>query len=336
MSERRIIRQRVGDVDALPDDIHPLLRRIYAGRGVASSEELDYSLQRLPDPARLRGMSDAVALLASHLGGRILVVGDFDADGATSCALAVRALESMGGADIGYLVPDRFRYGYGLTPEIVELARARRPDLIVTVDNGISSHQGVAAARAAGIDVLVTDHHLPGRELPDANVIVNPHLPGDTFAGRHLAGVGVIFHVMLALRRHLRAQGHFGRAGLAEPNMAEFLDLVALGTIADVVQLDHCNRVLVDQGLRRLRAGKGCPGIRALAAVAGRDERRMTAADLGFAVGPRLNAAGRLDDMSLGIECLLARRMDAAREMAARLDQLNRERRKIEATMKSE
>ncbi len=331
----------VGDdaASSLPGELHPVLRRIYASRRISHPAELESSLDRLHPPELLGGVAEAAALLHEHIAGdgRILVVGDFDADGATSSALAVRALRMMGAREVGYLVPNRFEYGYGLTPEIVALAaQTRRPDLIITVDNGISSIEGVAAARAHGIRVLITDHHLPGAELPAADVIVNPNSPGDGFPSKHLAGVGVIFYVMLALRRRLRESGWFAARGLPDPKLIELLDLVALGTIADVVTLDHNNRILVAQGLGRIRRGLCSAGIHALIAVAKRSPGRIVAADLGFALGPRLNAAGRLEDMSLGIECLLTDDPARAEAIAARLDELNFERRKIEAEMQSQ
>lgn len=317
---------------------HPVLRRIFAGRRVAGEDELDTSLNGLQRPAALLGMDAAVALLAGALerAESILVVGDFDADGATSSALMVSALRAMGADNVGYLVPNRFEYGYGLTPEIVEVARAREPQLIVTVDNGISSLAGVAAARAHGIRVLVTDHHLPGEALPAADAIVNPNQPGDTFPSKALAGVGVAFYVLMALRAHLDTGGWFEHRGLAKPNLADYLDLVALGTVADLVPLDRNNRILVQQGLQRIRAGRCRPGIQALLEVAGRDRVRVVASDFGFAVGPRLNAAGRLDDMSHGIECLLSQDRGQATRLAQRLDALNRERREIETDMKQQ
>lgn len=321
------------------DDLHPVLRRIYASRRVACPSELESSLDRLHPPERLTGTAEAAALLHEQLArdGRILVIGDFDADGATSSALAVRALRMMGARAADYLVPNRFEYGYGLTPEIVALAaRTRQPDLIITVDNGISSLEGVAAARRLGIRVLITDHHLPGAELPTADVIVNPNRPGDEFPSKHLAGVGVIFYVMLALRRRLREAGWFAERGLPDPRLADLLDLVALGTVADVVMLDHNNRILVAQGLARIRRGQCCTGIRALIAVAKRSPERIVAGDLGFALGPRLNAAGRLEDMSLGIECLLTDSDAKAQAIAAQLDELNIERRRIEAEMQTQ
>ncbi|MGD8925669.1 MAG: single-stranded-DNA-specific exonuclease RecJ, partial [Thioalkalispiraceae bacterium] len=261
---------------------------------------------------------------------------DYDADGATSCALAVRALRAMGAGHVDYLVPNRFEYGYGLTPEIVQVAKQKNPDLIITVDNGIASIEGVNKAKHAGIDVLVTDHHLPGDQLPAADAIVNPNQPGDDFSSKNLAGVGVIFYLMASLRRHLRDLNWFKQKNILEPNLADYLDLVALGTVADVVKLDHNNRILVAQGIARMRAGRACAGIRALLKVAGRDEKKVVSADLGFCVGPRLNAAGRLDDISIGIDCLLTDDKQAAIEKAQRLDKFNRERRNIENTMREQ
>lgn len=322
----------------LPQTIHPVLRQVYAGRAVQDANELDRSLQSLLPPASMGGLEAAVELLAGimELQGRVLVVGDFDADGATSCAVAVLALRAMGLEQVDYLVPNRFEFGYGLTPEIVELARQRQPDLIITVDNGVSSVAGVAAAAGAGIPVIVTDHHLPGVELPAAAAMVNPNLPDNAFPSKATAGVGVIFYVMLGLRSRLVALDWFERNELPVPSMAEYLDLVALGTVADVVPLDANNRIMVHQGLQRIRAGRCRPGITALLRVAGRNPARAQAADMGFAVGPRLNAAGRLDDMSLGIECLLAAGSDEALRMAGELDALNRERRRIEDDMKEQ
>src|SRR5262249_4244312 len=279
----------------------------------------------------LEGIPAAVELLLAHrAAGHVLIIGDFDADGATSSALMVRALTAFGFAHVDFLVPNRFEFGYGLTPEIVELAATRGPSLIVTVDNGISSHAGVSAARARGIDVLITDHHLPGAALPDASVIVNPNLAGSRFGSRALAGVGVAFYVLAALRRRL---AELSLIPATVPSVAEWLDLVALGTVADLVPLDANNRVLVAQGIRRIRAGRSVPGIRALLNIADRKVPCLTAADLGFAIGPRLNAAGRLDDMSIGIRCLLSDSDDEALTLATRLDQLNAERREIEAKM---
>ncbi|NND82556.1 MAG: single-stranded-DNA-specific exonuclease RecJ, partial [Gammaproteobacteria bacterium] len=289
-------------------------------------------------PSGLSHIELAAELLAEAItaDAGIVIVGDFDADGATSCALAVRALRAFGISNVSYLVPNRFEYGYGLTPEIVGVAAMRQPDVIITVDNGISSIAGVHAAQALGMSVLITDHHLPGEEIPTADVIVNPNLPGDRFASKNLAGVGVIFYVMLATRARLRQMKWFEQSGVAEPNMSQFLDLVALGTVADVVPLDRNNRILVQQGLQRIRAGQACNGIRALLEVAQRDARSITSADLGFAVGPRLNAAGRLDDMSVGIECLLSDDQDMATQLATQLDELNRTRREVEQTMQQE
>tara|TARA_R110002049_G_scaffold13509_2_gene58600 strand:+ start:235487 stop:237073 length:1587 start_codon:yes stop_codon:yes gene_type:complete len=267
---------------------------------------------------------------------RMVIVGDYDADGATSTALAMRGLTSLGAENISYLVPNRFEYGYGLTPEIVNLAKSNAPDLIITVDNGISSISGVKRARDLGINVLVTDHHLPGHELPNANVIVNPNQPGDSFESKSLAGVGVMFYVLVTLRSYMREQGWFKSQDISEPNFAELLDLVALGTVADVVPLDRNNRILIEQGLRRIRAGKCCPGILALLKVAGCDYSRAVSTDLAFYVGPRVNAAGRLEDMSIGIECLLAKSEHAASEIASQLHTLNIERREIESQMKEE
>lgn len=317
--------------------MHPLLRRIYAARRAPEAEQ-ERSLADLHAPGLLRGLDTALDLLEAVLRQRqhVLVVGDFDADGATSSALVVAALREMGAARVSYLVPDRFRFGYGLTPEIVEVALKQKPDLLITVDNGISSIEGVTRARDAGVRVLVTDHHLPGEQLPAADAIVNPNQPGDTFPSKALAGVGVAFYLVMALRSRLRDTGWFTEQGIAEPNLASYLDLVALGTVADVVPLDENNRLLVRQGLRRIRAGHCRPGIRALLEVAGRNVTRVIAADFGFAAGPRLNAAGRLDNMSLGIECLLSESMQQATGLAQQLDALNRERREIEADMKAD
>ena len=314
--------------------LNPVLARAYAARGVRTAADLDTSLARLLPVGTLEGIPAAVELLIAHrTGGRVLVIGDFDADGATSSALMVRSLRSLGFSAVDFLVPNRFEFGYGLTPEIVALAAQRSPTLIVTVDNGVSSHAGVAAARTRGIDVLITDHHLPGAELPDANVIVNPNLAGSRFGSRALAGVGVAFYIMAALERRL-AQDEPGKA--RTPVVAQLLDLVALGTVADVVPLDTNNRVLVAQGLKRIRAGRCVAGIRALLAIAARGAADLTATDLAFGVAPRLNAAGRLDDMSIGIQCLLTDDTSVAQQLAMRLDELNEERRTIEARMRQE
>ncbi|HET7728426.1 MAG TPA: single-stranded-DNA-specific exonuclease RecJ [Usitatibacter sp.] len=310
----------------------PRLARIYAARGIGGLEELATTLQALAAPERLGHIDDAARLLADAIakGEKLLIVADYDADGATACAVGVRALRAFG-ADVGYLVPNRFEHGYGLTPEIAVEAAKRAPDWLVTVDNGIAAVEGIAEAKRLGMRVLVTDHHLPGAQRPDADCIVNPNQAGCGFPSKSLAGVGVIFYVMLALRAELRRRGAF--ASRAEPNLAELLDLVALGTVADVVRLDANNRVLVSQGLARIRAGRACPGILALMEAAGRECARAGAYDLGFAVGPRLNAAGRLKDMSVGIECLLADDAARAKELAQALDRMNRERREIEGVM---
>lgn len=331
-------RKKSFDNNQFSDDISPLLQRIYLGRGITSESELDRTLARLPGPDSLRGLADGIELLKEALQQQqsVLIVGDFDADGATSTALTVLAMRAMGLQRIDFIVPNRFEFGYGLTPEIVALAQQYNPDLIITVDNGISSIQGVKAAKAAGIKVLITDHHLPGVELPDADAIINPNQNNCKFPSKNLAGVGVVFYLLSALRRCLRDCGWFTENNLTEPNMAKWLDLVALGTVADVVPLDQTNRILVHQGLQRIRAGKARPGILALLDLAGKDRQRLVAADLGFGVGPRLNAAGRLDDMSIGIECLLEHDNYRAREYAVQLDELNRDRRVIEADMQRE
>lgn len=330
----RVVRRSCEDAGGLGAGLHPVLRRVYASRGVRSPNELHSGLDRLLPVGTLESVSAAAALLLQHrASGRVLIIGDFDADGATSTALVVRALRAWGFASVDFLVPNRFEFGYGLTPEIVALAAQRRPTLIVTVDNGISSVTGVADARAQGIDVLITDHHLPGAELPAANVIVNPNLGASRFGSRALAGVGVAFYVMAAVKRLL---DEAGATPAGAPGPAELLDLVALGTVADVVPLDLNNRVLVAQGLKRIQAGRCVPGIRALLEVAARAGAELTAADLAFGVAPRLNAAGRLDDMSIGIRCLLANDLESATALAAQLDQLNEERRSIEARMQAE
>ena len=331
-----IVRRSLPDFADLPGS--PLLQRIYAGRGVRSADELDLRLNQLPSPAALKGITEAVNLLETALRQqwRITIVADLDADGATSCALATRALRVLGAAEVNYVVPNRFVHGYGLTPEIVAVAAHRQPDLLITVDNGMSSAEGVKTAHALGIRVLITDHHLPGATLPDADALVNPNQPGDAFPGKQLAGVGVIFYVLSALRSRLRENGWFAACGLPDPNMAQFLDLVAVGTVADVVPLAQINRVLVDQGLRRIREGRCVPGIKALFTVAGRALARATAGDVSFQLGPRLNAAGRLADMSLSIECLLCDDPARALQLAQELNRLNGERRVIETDMKAQ
>jgi len=312
--------------------VHPVLARIYAARRIRSASELDDDVQRLLPPASLARCEEAAALLADSIaaGKRLLIVADYDADGATACAVGVRALRALGAA-VDYLVPNRFELGYGLTPELVDIAAAGKPDLLITVDNGIASVEGVERARALGIDTLITDHHLPGEALPRAACIVNPNQPGCGFGSKALAGVGVMFYVMLALRAELRRRGAF--RDRPEPNLAALTDLVALGTVADVVPLDANNRILVSQGLKRIRAGRAQPGVDALLRAAGRAPAQAGGFDLGFVLGPRLNAAGRLADMSLGIACLVADDAGAAANGALELDRLNRERRRIEAEM---
>jgi len=337
VTPRRLIRRAPTGQPALAT-LDPLLARLYAARGVQSTDEVDYRLQRLEDVWQLKAMPAAVERLQQALenGERITIVGDYDADGATSTALALRALRAMGASRLDYLIPNRFDFGYGLSPEIVDVAARAAPDLIVTVDNGISSIDGVRRAGEHGIDVIVTDHHLPGETLPPAVAIVNPNQPGDPFPGKALAGVGVMFHLLIALRQRLRQRGWFDARSLPEPNLADWLDLVALGTVADVVPLDRINRILVEQGLRRIRAGKCCPGITALLQSAGKMPATTRASDLGFIVGPRLNAAGRLEDMAMGIECLLTDDPAQARRHADELDRLNRARRQIEAEMQQQ
>jgi single-stranded-DNA-specific exonuclease len=332
-----IVRRPVPDASRalIEAGVAPVLARVYAARGIRSAAELDHALARLPAPASLKGIDAAAARLARAIAERerIVIVADYDADGATACAVGVIGLRALGG-DVDFVVPNRFEFGYGLTPEIVALAAQRAPRLLVTVDNGIASHDGVAEAAARGIDVLITDHHLPAATLPAPAIIVNPNQPGCGFPSRNLAGVGVMFYVLMALRARLREQGAFASRG--EPHLGALLDLVALGTVADVVRLDHVNRILVEQGLARLRADRARPGVAALFRVGGRDPCRATSIDLGFVAGPRLNAAGRMDDMSLGIRCLLAASDAEALPLAAELDQLNRERRSVEATMHEE
>jgi single-stranded-DNA-specific exonuclease len=325
------------DLD-LPDSLHPLIQRIYSQRAVLSAEELELGLDNLLSPDRMYGMEQAVDLLVDVLQQQkhILIVSDFDVDGATSCALAIKALTQFGAKQVEYIVPNRFEYGYGLTPEIVGLAKTLDPYLLITVDNGTSSIDGVQAAKQAGIKVLITDHHLAAEELPNADAIVNPNLLNCEFPSKCIAGVGVIFYVMLALRTRLRDMNWFADHDLQEPHMAAFLDLVALGTVADVVPLDRNNRILVDEGLKRIRAGRTCPGILALLEVANRKVRQLSASDLGFSLGPRLNAAGRLDDMSTGIECLLAEKQGSAYELALQLDAMNQDRKQIEADMREQ
>ena len=331
----RIVQRTYAEADhrtLVEAGVHPLLARIYAARRIRSSAELRYEVSALLPPSLLKGVEEAARLLADAIqsGKRLLIVADYDADGATACAVGIRALRAFG-AHAEYLVPDRFKLGYGLSPELVELAAQRRPDLLITVDNGIASVEGVARARDLGIATLITDHHLPGRELPAAACIVNPNQPGCAFPSKALAGVGVMFYVVLSLRAELRRRGFFD--GKTEPNLGALTDLVALGTVADVVPLDVNNRNLVSQGLKRLRAGRGQPGVVALLRAAGRFPAAATSFDLGFVAGPRLNAAGRLADMSVGIECLIADDEARAMNLAQELDRLNAERRAIEASM---
>ncbi|WP_407320898.1 single-stranded-DNA-specific exonuclease RecJ [Dickeya ananatis] len=332
------LRRRPVTETELPDSFPALLRRLYAQRGVRQAQELERSLRGLLDYRLLSGISQAVDVLCRALAEerRIVIVGDFDADGATSTALTVLALRSMGGREVQYLVPNRFEDGYGLSPEVVAQAAAKGAELIVTVDNGISSHAGVDDAHRRGIEVVVTDHHLPGDTLPAAEAMINPNLSDCAFPSKALAGVGVAFYLMMALFVRLRDAGWFAERGLAVPNLTELLDLVALGTVADVVPLDANNRILVAQGLSRIRAGKCRPGIRALLEVSNRDAAQLVASDLGFALGPRLNAAGRLDDMSVGVELLLCHDIVQARMLASDLDALNQSRREIEAGMQVE
>ena len=337
MPERRVRPLRKRTVaDSTGSDglrqVDPILRRLYAARGVTGSEQLDYTLQRLVPIRTMSGIDAAVELLLKHRNNRIIVIGDFDADGATSTALVIRCLREFGFNDAGYLVPNRFEFGYGLSPKIVRVAAERSPGLLITVDNGVSSVEGVNEAHRLGIEVLITDHHLPGAELPTPDAMLNPNLDDNDFASPHLAGVGVAFYLMAALGRNLEVDGQSGAARVP----ARYLDLVALGTVADVVTLDHNNRVLVAQGLQRIRAGKAVPGIAALFQQAGRSLARAVSTDLGFVVGPRLNAAGRLEDMSVGIECLLADDVQAAAQLASTLDEINKERRSIESKMRQE
>ncbi|EDM0778707.1 single-stranded-DNA-specific exonuclease RecJ [Salmonella enterica subsp. enterica serovar Braenderup] len=339
MKQQRQLRRREADETAeLPADLPPLLRRLYASRGVRSAHELERSVKGMLPWQQLSGIDNAVEILynAFREGIRIIVVGDFDADGATSTALSVLGMRALGCDNISYLVPNRFEDGYGLSPEVVDQAKARGAQLIVTVDNGISSHAGVAHAKTLGIPVIVTDHHLPGDTLPDAEAIINPNLRDCEFPSKSLAGVGVAFYLMLALRTFLRDKGWFDERGIAPPNLAELLDLVALGTVADVVPLDANNRILTWQGLSRIRAGKCRPGIKALLEISNRDPQQLATSDLGFALGPRLNAAGRLDDMSVGVALLLCDNLGEARVLASELDALNQTRKEIEQGMQAE
>ncbi|WP_423840184.1 single-stranded-DNA-specific exonuclease RecJ [Vibrio mytili] len=326
------------DLSRLPDSIPPILKRIYINRGITDIAQLETSARGLHSYQKLGGIDQAVTLLfqAIREQKRIIVVGDFDADGATSSALSVLALRMLGSSNVDYLVPNRFEDGYGLSPEVVDQALELGAEMIMTVDNGVSSIDGVRYAKENGITVLVTDHHLPGQELPDVDAMVNPNLESCAFPSKALAGVGVAFYLMMALCVRMRKHNWFTEQGMQEPKLMELIDLVALGTVADVVPLDENNRILVHQGLQRIRAGKARPGIQALIEVAKRDARRLVASDFGFALGPRINAAGRLDDMSFGVELLMCNNIHAARRMASELDGLNQTRKEIEEGMKQE
>ena len=336
--KKTIVVRPVKKKRTLQVNLHPLLERLFLARGITSEIELDRTLSKLPSPWLLSGMEEMVAhlIIAIKEQQKICIVADFDADGATSCAVAIKGLQLLGAGQVTFVVPNRFEYGYGLTPEIVELVKLQNPDVIVTVDNGISSIDGVNAAIDSGIKVLVTDHHLPGFELPAATAIVNPNLLDDKFPNKSLAGVGVIFYVLMALRSRLRDVNWFEISQVKEPNLAQLLDYVALGTVADVVALEQSNRILVHQGLLRIRTGRCHPGLTALVEVAGKNPQTIAAADLGFSIGPRLNAAGRMDDMSLGIQCLLTDDPGLAKDIALQLDELNNDRREVEAVMKHE
>lgn len=334
----QIRRRSPVSVEHLPDSINPTLKQIYATRGITSEQQLERSAKALLHYKDMSGVGDAVRILADALAQskRIIIVGDFDADGATSTALSMLALGMMGCKNHDYLVPNRFNFGYGLSPQIVDVAHEQGAQVIMTVDNGIACFAGVERAKELGITVLITDHHLAAESLPIADAIVNPNQPNCSFMSKNLAGVGVAFYLMLALRAHLRGVDWFAQNDIDVPNLADLLDIVALGTVADVVPLDENNRILVHQGLLRIRSDKCRPGIQALIEVAGRDKRKMVASDLGFVIGPRLNAAGRLDDMSMGIECLLTDSDYKAKQIAVELDSLNRERREIEQSMQQE
>lgn len=338
---KKIIRRELVSTAHLPDCLSNSLKQIYASRGMQSADELELKVSRLQgmvDETALMGMDKACQLLHQALINktRIIIVGDFDADGATSTALMMTALNLFGSNHHDFIVPNRFEYGYGLTPEIVDIAAEQQGQMLITVDNGISCIAGVKRAKDLGMQVIVTDHHLPGHSLPIADAIVNPNQHGCNFPSKALAGVGVAFYLMLALRKYCREKAFFTKHGIAEPNIAQLLDLVALGTVADVVSLDANNRILVAQGLKRIRAGQTRPGIQALIEIANKNQKRLVASDFGFALGPRINAAGRLDDMSYGINCLLANDLSSARVMAAELDDLNKARREIEQGMQQE
>jgi single-stranded-DNA-specific exonuclease len=332
--QQRVIPQSAHELS----EYSPLIQRLLLARGITGKSQMEFKLNRLLSPFSMKGMDTASGLLADAIeqGRSVLIVGDFDADGATSTALSVRCLKALGCAKVSYLVPNRFEYGYGLSPEIVREAAKYQPDIIMTVDNGVSSIEGVAEANRLGIQVVVTDHHIAGDKLPDAAAIVNPNQSGCSFESKAMAGVGVAFYTMLAVRKELRERDWFQRQTIPEPNMSQFLDLVAVGTVSDLVPLDQNNRIMVAMGLERIRSGKAIPGIYALLQVAKRLPKNLTSTDIGFAIGPRINAAGRLDDMSEGIECLLTDDFDLALQFAAHLDSLNRERKDIEVGMKAE
>ncbi len=320
------------------ENLSPILQQIFSTRGITENEQLERTLTKLPSPWLLSGMEEMVGylIMAIEQQQKITIVADFDADGATSCAVAIKGLELLGASSVSFVVPNRFEYGYGLTVEIVELVKQQQPDVIITVDNGISSIDGVKSAKESGIKVLITDHHLPGDELPEADAIVNPNVPEDKFPSGNIAGVGVMFYVLMALRSRLRDKQWFEKQNMAQPNLAQLLDYVALGTVADVVALDQVNRILVHQGLLRMRAGQAHAGINALIEIAKKQAPSINASDLGFALAPRLNAAGRMDDMSLGIQCLLTDDIILAKDIAEQLDELNKDRKEIEAQMKNE
>lgn len=336
--QKQIVRRVNVDDNHLPEQLHPIIKQIYASRGIASAKELELNVSQLCPIDALKGIEQGCQVLHQALvdNKNIAIIGDFDADGATSTALMMEALRLFGSDNHQFLVPNRFLYGYGLTPEIVEIAFEQGAELLVTVDNGISCVAGVAKAKSLGLGAIITDHHLPGMTLPDADAIINPNQVGCNFPSKALAGVGVAFYFMLAMRKYLRDKNWFVEKEMQEPNIAQLLDLVALGTVADVVSLDNNNRILVEQGLKRIRAGVTRPGIQALLEIAGKDQTKIVASDFGFAVGPRINAAGRLDDMSYGINCLLAKDLASARVMAADLDDLNKSRREIEQGMQQE
>jgi single-stranded-DNA-specific exonuclease len=336
--QKKIVRRAKVDDSHLPSQLHPIIKQVYASRGVNNASELELNVSQLCAIDSLKGLEQGCQVLHHALieHKNIAIIGDFDADGATSTALMMEALRLFGSENHQFLVPNRFLYGYGLTPEIVEIASEQGAELLITVDNGISCTAGVAKAKSLGMQVVVTDHHLPGATLPDADAIINPNQVGCNFPSKALAGVGVAFYFMLAMRKYLREKNWFVEQKMPEPNIAQLLDLVALGTVADVVSLDNNNRILVEQGLKRIRAGVTRPGIQALLEIAGKDQQKIVASDFGFALGPRINAAGRLDDMSYGINCLLAKDLASARVMAVELDDLNKSRREIEQGMQQE